>query len=581
VQTLQSEPKHQATLIKLADWYARSVFCRCTNSLSDVDWLAFGKLASTQKKKWFSSHKTCSRTQLNSHLSDFSLLPTIKDVCEASQLAVEEVKRLTAWHITTNELNDTVADQVRHSLFLELVELAFSRDLSSVTEFLLDGFTRVQSQGIAPSRGTLVEALLSSLIELLLLFGKPVILICDAMESLLGNPPRAKEVQAFHNGIAELVESQPGIAVFVFAESGNWQQASKYFSEYARHRWERGIPVKRQGTIFELQMPQIDADQLANVAAGRMHELLTEFYSEQPRILPFTKNDFAAIAGGEQAPPLRQVVQSLRDAYERTVFQTNQQTRGLDDNATEMGSPSDPALCAGLPTPDLSPSDDRPATSDIFVEETMRSWSREIRNAERRLENSTLNSLADMLSHGLNAWMQSLASEGTTHEGWRLVEVHKQRSGQHATYGQAVVSRWKNGDDEYQHATALLLATGRGLPSDLETKLKMTTGTGRVVDRLQILWARESDSDKSPIELLPDVSRGVWDKFVDPADSIVSLELIAPIRMAPWLAMMELAPLIAERDDIPSDVFNTLIAEQTHDLIQFVAPKISIPEKTT
>ena len=78
----------------------------------------------------------------------------------------------------------------------------------------------------------------------------------------------------------------------------------------------------------------------------------------------------------------------------------------------------------------------------------MRSWSREIRNAERRLENSTLNSLADMLSHGLNAWMQSLASEGTTHEGWRLVEVHKQRSGQHATYGQAVVSRWKNGDDE-------------------------------------------------------------------------------------------------------------------------------------
>jgi hypothetical protein len=577
VQRLQGEQESRSTLIATADWLTRRILADGVAAMPETDWATFLTIAQPGWNGWkrrlfpalssWAEPMQSQRRDLIARLTGDSAANSLLDICDVARLSVERVQQLARLHVKSSCSTEAIGEEIRRQLYGQLIDLAFSRDRdrTAIVDFLLTGFAEIRTGELAPSRGTLVEELLRALVDVQLLAGRPVILAFDALESLLGQPPEPVRCEAFHTGLAELVECVSGLPVFVFAERGHWERLQPTFrSEYAMQRWQRGIPVYRQGTVNRLDMPEIDVAQLSDLVSARMRPLQTAAMNRDPvdeeSLWPFSRTDLEAISrnGQAEAPPLRQAIQQLRDCYEQLVFRNGE------------AAPAQ-ALASAVEAGD-SAAKSEPPKRELLTEELQRMWKSEFRVSERKLENNRLAALSDELHAGLGEWLACLKDDGVDCDGWRLNRIQNTLTGRHATYGQAFALRWSNADSEEECGIALLLGMGGGMPRDLESKLEMTAGSSRLVSSMRILWPRETDSDESACEQLPPASRAVWDEHAAKAHFSSRLDVLSTEALASWLTILSLRRTLAEREDVSGEVFRHFLIEQTQSLLRVVVP---------
>jgi hypothetical protein len=203
------------------------------------------------------------------------------------------------------------------------------------------------------------------------------------------------------------------------------------------------------------------------------------------------------------------------------------------------------------------------------------SWQREQRKARQRLEKGGLAGYADELHAGIIKWFECLLAEGTSLDLGRLSAVENQLLGNHPTYGQITRCRWEKGTTQSDNGLGLLLGEGRGMPTDLETKLKMMAAVPPPVETLVLVWPREAGLQPPFHELFPTGTRAVWDRFEKAGTTKrVQLRAIAPEDLAPWLALPSwLTTLHAEGNGPSPDLIPHFIAERTAALLNLVVPR--------
>jgi hypothetical protein len=557
----ETDGREPGTLELLADALARQVLVQAFHGMTEVEWLArnvTGKGSFWRLFFGFGTGVLSYRKRLLIQDLGQREVRTILEVCQQHEQDLAALRVLALEQIDQVEPGHTIAGQIRRRLYTHLVRLAFGEPRESIYEFLLDGYTQVESKTL-PSRDTLVDELFQALLELCLLAEVPVVFAFDALESLLGDPPEEKLCHPFFKGLADVLDSHRGIPFLLFAELGHWQQAQRFMSSYAEQRFLQGvIRVPQYGSVSTLTFPEVSPKQLGEIVAARMKPLLVEFHESEhldaPAIFPFQEEDLSRIARTDkgQTPPLRQALQRLLDRYDELV---NGTARRPDDRPKRKAGDA--------------------ANGKNFIEPLETCWQREQRKAKGKLEAGGLGMQADELHAGILKWFESLIAEGTSSPGGKPVGAANQVVGAHPTYGQLTRYQWSNGKDRQDIGLGLLLGTGPGMRHDLETKLKMIAANPEPVDTLIVLWPKGGDVQPPIHENFPQATRAVWDKYEKMGVTRrVQLRSIALEDVVPWLAMPPwLNAIRTEVEGVSADVVHHFVTERTAALLSLVTPR--------
>ena len=549
----------RGTLRNLADWFARQVSVQALYGMTETDWLAHNAVRGVEfwLALWGWTHHYSKQKELLITRLETEGAASIVDVCRSAEQDATTMRQIALRQIAATETGLTIRSQIRRGLYAELVNLAFEGPAEPLFEFLLDGFTQVQSPS-PPSRVTLVEELLRALIELFLLFGKPVVYAFDSLETLFGYPPEERVCLSFFQGTADLLDAQRGIPFILLAEHGHWELARRFLSSYAAQRFQQGIPTRGFGGVSDLLLPEITADELERIVAARLRPLLQGHYDghvpADDAILPFERSDIAAVVRANEqsgnAPPLRQALQSLRERYEQVVFNRKPPTH-LNGHAPPV--PQHP-----------------PETTELAE-----LWRRELRLAERKVEAEKPQVFLDRLLEGFKQWLASFAHEGTAVGGWKPGAPALKTFDNNA-HGQLIQCVWEKGTERVEAGVAFLVGAGSTMPRDLQTKLTMMSAGERLVDDLTILWPRDLLVAGDAASHLPPKSKAVWDEALTGAMAKrVRLKVVGPKHLAQWLAVESWHRSV--RDALPNlsaAVLQHFVSDQTQPLLELVAPRV-------
>jgi hypothetical protein len=558
VRHLQSEADERApgTLELLADAFTRQALVQALRGMTEIDWLAREAAAGRFWRYFFGVGVRLRAERRRRLIHDLEQAGdrTLREVCAENEVDFQPLRTLALQQIRS-EPSHTIAGQIRRGLYDRLVGLAFGAPRETVYDFLLDGYTEVDAK-IQPARETLVDELFQALLELCLLARLPIIFLFDALESLLGDPPDKELCHPFFKGLADVLDSHRGIPFLLFAEIGHWQQLEKsMISSYALQRIQQGvIRVPGHGSLSRMQMPNVTAAQLQKIVASRMRPLLREYFEadsfDAPPIFPLREEDLERIvrSPGEE-PPLRQALQALRDRYDERL-----------GNRVALAPAAQPSAAVA---------------EGMLIEPLEACWQRELRKARQILE-AGCGGQADELHAGLLKWLQCLIADGVANgAGMPVAAANDPQAGAHPTYGQITKCQWRAGTTTRALGIGLLLGEKRAMPRDLETKLKMMAGPVRPADLLILLWPRGSDLTPPYHEHLPAGTRAMWDQFAaNGTGPRVQLRAVAPVDLAPWLALPKWWNQIAtETPHASASILNHFVAEQTAPHLAFIAPE--------
>jgi hypothetical protein len=563
----ESERQHGGTLDLLGEALARKVVVQALHGMTEIDWLCRNlrgpwRLTNSSFLTYFLGWGTKPvadrKRYLIQDLETKEMKPLL-EVCNQNEQDPEDFRRIALQHIEQAESEHTIGGQIRRGLYTRLVDRAFGNPREDIYDFLLDGYTQVEAK-TQPSRETLVDELFQALVELCLLARMPVVFAFDALETLLGEPPDPKLWHSFTNGLADVLDSHRGIPFLIFAEYGNWQVGQKNISLYAQHRFQQGvIRVPGRGSLSSLPLPdEVSFSDLSQIVAARMRPLLEQFFEcsnfDVSSTFPFQEEELKGIArttvGNKR--PLRQALQVLRDRYEELV------------NGKSVSGQAGPT--APLPPP----------PGLLISDQIETAWKKELRLSTRRLAEVTMTGLADELHDGILKWLQLLIAEGTTIPAGRPTSAKNDTVGEHPTYGQITRYQWSQAAGSRNIGLGLLVAGGKGMARDLETKLKIAAANSEPLDSLIVIWPKGSDLTGPIHEYLPPATAEIWKKFEKRGTTQkVQLRSIAPDVLATWLATPSwLTSVQTEINNPPTDLLRHFIAEQpeTVKLLGLLAP---------
>jgi hypothetical protein len=562
VRHFQNETDGQTagTLELLADALTRQVLVQAFHGMTEIDWL--GLHVNSRPAFWrllwgFGAKHLADRKRLL--IGDLEQWEnrTIEEVCGRHEQDPAALRDIALRHIERAEAAHSISGQIRRGLYTRLVQLAFGGPRENIYEFLLDGYTEVEAK-TQPSRETLVDELFQALVELCLLAGMPVVFAFDALETLLGDPPDAKLCHPFFKGLADVLDSHRGIPFLLLAELGHWQAATRFLSTYAEQRFQQGVMrVPGLGSLSRLEFPQVSARQLQEIVTARMRPLLTEFYEsdklDAPATFPFSEEDLRHIArADEHIPPLRQALQALRDRYEQLV-------NGMPDSAE----------------PPVDNESLTVAQNGTLIDLLEACWQREHRAAQRRIEGGGLGALADELHAGISRWLECLIAECAATPYGRPTAVSNTTLGAHPTFGQVTKVQWTCENDSQDIGLGLLLGERKGMPRDLETKLKMIASLPRPFETLVLLWPRGTELIPPVHEQLPTATRAIWDQYEESgATGRIRLRSITLEKIVPWLALPRwLNAIRTEVPRTPGDLLYHFVTDRTSALLPLISPR--------
>ncbi len=519
VLALQQElPEGESALERLAERYTRDALIAALEQTDELTWLVHN--ARYQFSFWrlrLGAPDIESLTptgELQQQLEARGKIGLVAQV-EASGVDPRAVRSLLETHIHTTERGVTVEAHVRRTLMLRLIEAALTEDATQLVEYLVDGFTEMP-HGLQPLRDNLVDALLTSLAQLLFVQERPVVLVFDALEALLGDPPDQERCRSFFGDIANHLDAFEGLLCLVLAEEGYFQDIHrKYATQYAQQRFEQGVPTLGKGSVSHVSLDPPGEPHVRAIVRRRMATLTARVDPGvghvSSEVFPFSEGDVEQVLQRDGPLSLRRVLQILRDRYQEIVF-------GRSPPATDAPPDEETGPGDGAPSPDAAP--ETPAAK---LTET---WGRSVRAAQRQLGAQVVTAHADRIHKGLEAWL-TLESEVRKDEaGPRLLTAKHEVFGTHPTYGQLVRCSWETTRGRVDEAVGFLLGRGPGMPRDLAEKLG---GMGRDelgVETLRLLWPTTRPTGAGAVEALPKGTRAVWDRHV-------SEEMRGRIRLVP------------------------------------------------
>ncbi len=552
VRFLQNEfvSKAGGALVDLANGFTRRVLAQAIYTMTEREWLEH-HLPSKTQQVW----RGLLRFGLDPILQRRVWLlenlekrqDAVRDICQQAKSNPDLMRQLAVQHVVETQVDRTIRSQIRQHLYRHLVELAFAPEQTDIFEFMLNGLTKY-NRTPAASRSTLVDELFRALIELFLLFEKPVVFIFDDLERLFRPEPQKELCEFFFEGLVEVIEAQPGVPFFVFAESGHWQKASHYLHEYAARRLDQGLPARGFGSLWRLTMPNIKIDDVRQLIHYRMRELLRVCEQDgvmvESAIAPFQEAHLEAIIRSDiDLPPLRQIFQKLRDQYNEIVFDFRPSVSISETSALKRRAPD-----------------------DLYRSR----WEWHVNQAKRDMDKNRLSLYTGGLYAGLDKWLQHLIQHEERIARWMLIEAEPKPFSDHPDYGWLVKSTWRGDAEVHQLGIALLLGQRNAMPIDMDIKLDMMTSSHLLVDTLLILWPRNTNFTGEAFDQLRGSTRARWDRYQEETDvNRIHLSAIEPSDLATLLALEQWDQEMHQRE-ITEKQLHPFVSEQTSFLKTFI-----------
>jgi hypothetical protein len=514
-------------------------------------------------KRW--SRELAAQDKLLTELAATTLDRPIAELCAAHGLTPDAVQRVLDRHITRCDVGARPAMRMKRRVLSSLAELALTGNRDAFASFVEHEFAEVD-QGLPPTRAELVDDLLRTLVELLAAAEIPVLLAFDNIERLLGSRGRlnVELAQSFFSGLAQVIDSVPGILVLLFVEGGLWIECTQVaIDSFAHDRLMQGIRVRDYGNVSQLELTPPSLDELEHLVRRRLRPLLarTGVAEKLPDLFPFERSDLQRIARFEN-DVFRAALMRLRDRYDELVL------------------PSSPSAEESLPE---LPEPPKRVLSQVQLEREslLPKWDSAVTRARREWASAARGTLTDKLHAGLGRWLDTFANTELAGDA-RLVRVEPNFTfGDHPTYGVVTVAHWRStisADRERRVAIGVVLGQAAAMPKDLGVKLSVFDLRPAPADELIVLWPdREWNFDAAA---LPPASLQVWNKAAGRRPRLVGLptqELAWLLAFSDWLSELRETES-AQEEGWPQGAVETFVRERTARLLERLMPSPQIQE---
>jgi hypothetical protein len=407
----------------------------------------------------------------------------LRPLCERHELDPRTVAELTLARLSRLESKEEIQSSIRHELYTAMIRATLLENRDALQEFLEADY-QAGSRTRVLHRADVVRQLLHAVREVCALVQLPVVYLFDNMEGLLApagdlQPQRAA---AFLEGLAQAVDHTHGFLFVVLFEQGLYAQAVMHAGTFARSRLDLGVHVPGRCRVAELELKPPTRDELSELVQGRMASLRPHLPQADalPVHFPFER-DFIDELGTQVDQPIRGRIEGLREEYNRIVFGRN----GFVAAPPEAGSPP-----------------------RVTLQELERVWENALADAGRALEVAW----ADQQTHltrGLGLVLQS----GLPWPGVFPAlagEIQILPIGDNPRHGFAALLPCEHSPARV--AVGFLLATGKGMPLDLQAKFAAFSDEKARADYLVVLWPTSKTGADLAGEL-PVRTREVWDRF--------------------------------------------------------------------
>ena len=431
---------------------------------------------------------------------------------------------------------------IRRELYSAMIRATLNHQTGALNEFLEADYRPTNVRTIY--RADVVRQLLLVLSETCALVRLPIVFAFDNLEGLLTRADRISEsrVAAFLEGIAQTISHFRGMLFLIFAEEGMATEMRKIGQgRWSQSRLERGVSLPGKPPLHRMHLPAPKAEELKKLIGNRMTSIRAALPAADavPDWFPFSLEFVSQIGSSDQV--IRGKIESLRNEYDVLVFGAIASTPATGGQVEPNQKESERASLAA------------------------RVWKLKQSEAGRKLDSSLLGN-GQGLAQGLGELLQSgLADSSPSATVHPLVEI-----GDDPRYGSLCLIEHPANGTTVRIAIGLLLASGRGMAMDLQSKLAAFHDEKTRAGRLVVLWLT-NNAHANLADALPARTREVWDEAgagrkttlrrVDMAD--LRRMLAFPI----WRDEVR-----KEAPDFPESAIRRFVTENCHSILALAAP---------
>jgi len=485
----------------------------------------------------------------NDILSRFNMLAKdLEKPASAEELRHLEIRhqlkeaRLADLAMTYLQRTETGAESlsiIRRELYAAMIRATMSNQSDAFDQFLEADYRPVNKRAIF--RTEVVRQLLFALVEVCALVQLPIVFAFDNLEGFLapGGKFLGRKAASFLEGIAQTIDHFRGLLFLVFAEEGMFTEMRQHAGTFARPRLDRGVSFPGMPPLDRVHLSSPRLPELKKLILNRMCKIRDALAaSALPEWFPFPLEFVTETGNSGQA--IRGKIEALRAKYDALVF----------------GSVSSPA-------PPLGKLDgDKDKELALFA---ARVWKLKQGEAGRKLDVSVLGNgqdLAQGLGELLKTGLAVLNPAATVHP---FLEV-----GDDPRYGRFCLVECPSNGTIVRIAIGLLLASGKGMPMDLQSKFAAFHDEKIRASRLVVLWSTNNTS-ANLVDALPERTRQVWDDAK--ADIKTTLRKVGPEDLRLMLAFpLWRDEVRKENPDFPEVAIRTFVTDNCQAILTLVPP---------
>jgi hypothetical protein len=485
-------------------------------------------------------------TRLGDDLADPSCLKGLPALAQQYGLAPALLQQLLTAHLQRQEHDDEGPGVIRRELYLAMARATLLRDGAAFGHFLEADYVLGNAKPFF--RADRVRQQIHALVEACALVRLPVVIALDNLEGALApqgqfNVPAAR---AFLDSVAQVVDATRGLLFLLFAEKELFQQIRRNTHQFALDRIDQGVPLQGRGPVDLVELGPPSFEELRELIAERVGRQLRDGPEAEPLPAGFPFGPaFLEDLAQRRDLGLRNTLLRLREEYARVVH--------------GRSPPVEP------PPPPTAPDWN-------FVLEQQ--WSNNLTSANSRLQEQSPPLLRGKLHEGLGRMLRQVGPLPL--QGRLLADVQPTVSGEeHPTYSLVSLIDWRTAGQEDDAGrcrvmVALLLASGRGMPMDLQVKTIMFQNPALQADHLVVLWRRSPGGDL--VDALPSQTRQVWDAA--PRRQRAALRPLTDDDLRKLLAFPDWLEAVGAQPEprVPDDVLRDFVWQRCQSLLMQLLP---------
>lgn len=411
----------------------------------------------------------------------------LQQICLRNGFDPESLGRLALARLARLEPGEDTLSIIRRELYGAMIRATLLGDRDALQGFLEADY-QPASRGRVLHRADVVRQLLQAVREACALVQLPVVYAFDNLEGLLApaGTLQPRRAAAFLDGLAQAVDHTRGFLFLLFFEQELYNQTLKNTGTFARSRLELGVQIRGRCGVAELELKPPEKDEICALVQGRTTILRSRLPNAEtlPAYFPFSPQFIDELVTVRDQP-IRGRLEMLRGEYNRLVF-------------------------GGASPPPASPpasSEPGPGMGPVMDDGLERVWEESLLEAGRLMEVSVVDRHVD-LTRGLSLLLQAALPWPENYPGLEL-QCQSLTIGDNPRHGFATLLRFKH--KPARVAVGFLLATGKGMPQDLQAKFAAFSDDKTRANLLIVLWPTAKTADDLSA-VLPEKTREVWDE---------------------------------------------------------------------